>query len=132
MLTEEALLAGEKSIASTLRKEEKAYATLTAKRAREWQLARVAADLENFRTMLTLLHQALHREPFCQVEQARIEAAYRAIPGYIGQIQKILPKFRQGTPQHTLGIRRIQAYQTAAALLRARMENGCKDPRPVN
>lgn len=36
----------------------------------------------------------------------------------IRRVEKILPKFDGGTPQHTLAIRRIRAFDIAATLIR--------------
>ena len=47
-----------------------------------------------------------------------MEEALRAIPSYIGQIEKVLTKFPAGTPQHTLALRRIAAYRLAESPLR--------------
>lgn len=118
MAAQQELAAAEKAIASTLRKNEKVYASLCSKQASRWQLQMVSDNIENFRTMLALIENALGREPPVEVEAAKREAAAAAIPGYIAQVEKILPKFQPGTSQHTLGIRRIGAYRTASALLK--------------
>lgn len=97
--------AAKKAIASTLHKQERALESMKAKNARRWQIDRLAADVEHHKTMLALLENA-------PVNPEQMQAALAAIPGYIEKIQKILPKFQPGTPQHTLGVRRIAAYKT--------------------
>lgn len=101
--------AAQKSIASTLRKEEKALETMKSKNVRQWQLDRLAADVKNHRTMLALIENT-------PVAKEDVEAALAAIPGYIEKVEKILPKFQPGTPQHTLGSRRIDAYNIVLSL----------------
>lgn len=115
MLSEERLQAAQKAIASTLRKEENAHATMSAKQTKQWQLDRLASSIRCHRTMLALV--ALD-----SVSREDVETALDAIPGIIANIEKILPKFAPGTPQHTLGIRRIDAYRAAQELGRLRLE----------
>lgn len=45
------------------------------------------------------------------------EALRAALPGYLAQIEKVLPKFRPGTPQHTLAWRRIESYRMVSRLM---------------
>ncbi len=35
----------------------------------------------------------------------------------IGRVEKVLPKFTPGTPQHTLAVRRIKAFEIAKSLI---------------
>lgn len=107
--------AAQKAIASTLRKEEKALITMTAKEAKQWQLDRLAESIRHHRAMLALVEQ----EEVCR---EGLESALAAIPGYIAGIEKILPKFQLGTPQHTLAVRRIDAYRAAEELGRQKLE----------
>lgn len=113
------LEAAQKAIASTLRKEEKALITMSAKQAKQWQLDRLAESIRHHRTMLALAE----KQEVCRED---VEAALAAIPGYIANVEKILPKFQPGTPQHTLGTRRIDAYRAAEELGRQKLEeNTC-------
>lgn len=107
-MTEE-LQAAAKAVASTLRKNEKAYETMLSKNARPWQLQTVADAIAHHRTMLDLIEGR-------PVDAEARKAAMEAIPGYIRKIENILPKFQPGTPQHTLATRRIAAYRLAADL----------------
>lgn len=43
--------------------------------------------------------------------------ALRAIASTIGKCEKVQPKLKEGTPQHTLLIRRIKALRIASALI---------------
>lgn len=46
-----------------------------------------------------------------------LEEALRAIASTISKCEKVLPKLKQGTSQHTLLIRRIKALQIAFTLI---------------
>ena len=47
-----------------------------------------------------------------------LEEALRAIDSTISKCEKIQPKLKQGTSQHTLLIRRIKALYIASALIK--------------
>ena len=49
--------------------------------------------------------------------QEELVEALRAIGSTIGKCEKVLPKLKQGTAQHTLLIRRIKALQIASVLI---------------
>ncbi len=53
-------------------------------------------------------------EPFAKDD---LEEALRAIVSTIGKCEKVQPKLRPGTSQHTLLVRRIKALRIAAALI---------------
>ncbi|HWR18739.1 MAG TPA: hypothetical protein VN608_03890 [Clostridia bacterium] len=46
-----------------------------------------------------------------------LEEALRAITSTIAKCQKVQPKLKEGTPQHTLLIRRIKAFRIALELI---------------
>ena len=46
-----------------------------------------------------------------------LEEALRAIASTISKCEKVLPKLKPGTSQHTLLLRRIKALQIAASLI---------------
>ncbi|MCE5236385.1 MAG: hypothetical protein ABFC62_03765 [Clostridiaceae bacterium] len=46
-----------------------------------------------------------------------LEEALRAIASTIGKCEKVQPKLKEGTSQHTLLIRRVKALRIAAALI---------------
>ncbi len=52
-----------------------------------------------------------------QVTKEDLEEALRAIASTIGKCEKIEPKLKQGTSQHTLLTRRIKALHIASALI---------------
>ena len=47
-----------------------------------------------------------------------LEEALRAIVSTISKCEKVLPKLKQGTAQHTLLVRRIKALNIASALIK--------------
>ncbi len=52
-----------------------------------------------------------------------LEEALRAIASTIGKCEKVEPKLRQGTAQHTLLIRRIKALRIASLLIIRELES---------
>ena len=52
-----------------------------------------------------------------------LEEALRAITSTISKCEKVQPKLKQGTSQHTLLIRRIKALQIATALIIQTLES---------
>ncbi|MEA5015198.1 MAG: hypothetical protein VB099_11610 [Candidatus Limiplasma sp.] len=57
-----------------------------------------------------------------------LEEALRAIASTIHKCEKVQPKLRLGTSQHTLLVRRIKALYIASALIQR--ELGLQDPAP--
>ena len=52
-----------------------------------------------------------------------LEEALRAIASTISKCEKVQPKLKQGTSQHTLLIRRIKALQIASSLIMREQES---------
>ncbi|MGI5935352.1 MAG: hypothetical protein ACOX7I_00880 [Oscillospiraceae bacterium] len=48
--------------------------------------------------------------------------ALHAINSTIGKCEKVLPKLRKGTSQHTLTVRRIQALRISSELIARELE----------
>ena len=102
-----------RAIDSTIRKNEKARETLLAKEPpRVGQAGRVERNLEALRLASALVSGGA--AAYSGEERA---AAGRTLEALTGQVEKALPKFRPGTPQHTLAVRRIRAFRAALALL---------------
>ncbi|MGI6280013.1 MAG: hypothetical protein ACOYJS_05580 [Acutalibacteraceae bacterium] len=51
-----------------------------------------------------------------------LKEALRAIESTISKCEKVLPKLKEGTSQHTLLVRRIKAFQIAVPLIKAELE----------
>ncbi len=52
-----------------------------------------------------------------------LEEALRAIVSTISKCEKVQPKLKPGTSQHTLLIRRIKALRIASSLITRELEN---------
>jgi hypothetical protein len=52
-----------------------------------------------------------------------LREALRAIASTIGKCEKIQPKLKEGTSQHTLLIRRIKALHIASSLIERELEH---------
>lgn len=52
-----------------------------------------------------------------------LEEAFRAIDSTIRKCEKVQPKLKEGTSQHTLLIRRIKALNIATALIKRELES---------
>lgn len=51
-----------------------------------------------------------------------LQEALRAIASTISKCEKVLPKLKEGTSQHTLLIRRINAFYIASALIERELD----------
>jgi len=51
-----------------------------------------------------------------------LEEALRSIVSTVGKCEKVQPKLKTGTSQHTLLVRRIKAFQIAVALITQELE----------
>lgn len=103
-----------RAISSALRKSEKAILKLkegspqyrlTAESIRAYQIT--LALIERERGMQNSLS-------FSEEECARAQTAFSSM---ISRVEKALPKFAAGTPQHTLAVRRIRAFEIAKMLI---------------
>jgi hypothetical protein len=54
--------------------------------------------------------------------QEELEEALRAIASTIAKCEKVKPKLRRGTAQHTLLARRIKALQVATVLIERELQ----------
>jgi hypothetical protein len=52
-----------------------------------------------------------------------LEEALRAITSTVSKCEKVQPKLKQGTSQHTLLVRRIKALNIAASLITQALES---------
>lgn len=52
-----------------------------------------------------------------------LEEALRAIDSTISKCEKVQPKLKQGTSQHTLIVRRIKAFNIASALIKRELSS---------
>lgn len=117
------LEAAQKAIESTLRKNEKVSATLSSKNPpRTAQVNLVAHSLSALRLASLLVEGALQSARPIHCSQADLEESAGVMAAMIEKIEKIQPKLKEGTPQHTLAVRRIKAFQIALALIEEEAE----------
>jgi hypothetical protein len=118
------LEAARKAILSTIRKSEKVKETLSQKRPpHASQLALVSQRLKVFQIASSLIARALQEDISNDYSQEDLEEAVRTMPLLIQQIEKVKPKFKEGTSQHTLAVRRIEAFHIASALIERELDS---------
>lgn len=118
--TETELREAARAIASTQMKSEKAILKLKEGSAQQRMTARGIAA---YSLALTLIARELEE----QVEHAdfsneALQQAEEAFSFDSARVQAILPKFAGGTPQHTLAVRRLRAFEIATVLIRQQMD----------
>ena len=104
-----------RAISSALMKSEKALSKL---REGSPQYRLTAGNIRAFQIALALIRReqgAQEAFTFGREELAQAQAAYANM---IARVEKVLPKFAPGTPQHTLAVRRIRAFEIAEWLTR--------------
>lgn len=114
--TETELREAARAIASTRMKSDKAILKLKEGSAQQRVTARGIAA---YSLALTLIARELGE----QVENAHfsneaLQQAEEAFSFDSARVQAILPKFAAGTPQHTLAVRRLRAFEIAHVLIR--------------
>lgn len=105
-----------RAIASTRMKSEKAILKLKEGSAQQRLTARGIAA---YSLALQLIARELGepQEPILYTKES-LEQAIEAFALAATRVESILPKFAAGTPQHTLAIRRLRAFEIAQALIR--------------
>ena len=104
-----------RAIASTRMKSEKAIQKLKENTA---QYRLTARGIAAYSLALSLLSRELgevtEQSPFSQEELSQAREAFVFAST---RVQSVLPKFAAGTPQHTLAVRRLKAFEIATALI---------------
>jgi hypothetical protein len=113
--TENELREAARAIASTRMKSEKAAGKLKENTAQHRLTARGIAA---YSLALWLIARELGESPD-QVDFSLddLEQAKEAFAFATDRVTSILPKFAAGTPQHTLAVRRLRAFEIATALI---------------
>lgn len=117
-LTERDLREAARAIASTRMKSEKAIRKLKEGSA---QQRLTTESIHAFQIALALLMQELGDDPAPGYGKKALEQAAAALTGLSARVEKILPKLIPDTPQHTLAVRRIRAFEIALKLIESRM-----------
>ena len=104
-----------RAISSTRMKSEKAILKLKEGTAQHRLTARgIAAYSLALSLIARELGETLDQPAFSQDE---LEQANEAFVFATARVESILPKFAPGTPQHTLAVRRLRAFEIAAELI---------------
>lgn len=113
-----ALSEAKRSIASTLGKSEKALAKL---KVGTHMHTTTALRIQAYRIAITLIENELAggdaMVALAEYSADRVAAAQAALADVLAQVEAMLPKLEAGTAQHTLTVRRIEAFRIAGALL---------------
>lgn len=121
----EELKAAQTAILSNIRKNEKVRDTLSQKQhPRMSQINMVTQRLRVFNLSSSLIAAELNEAEPKDCSAKDLEEAVLILPPLIRLVEDMLPKFKQGTSQHTLAVRRIKAFQIALALAEAKQEQG--------
>ena len=104
-----------RAIASTRMKSEKAILKLKDGSAQRRLTARGIAAYSLALSLLSReLGEVTEQSPFSQEELSQAREAFVFAST---RVQSVLPKFAAGTPQHTLAVRRLKAFEIATALI---------------
>lgn len=112
------LEAAQKAILSQIHKNEKAKETLLQKQTpRTSQVKMVDRNLKVLYLMSSLIASEQRKDISNSYSKEDLEDAVRNTRLLVEKVEKIKPKFKEGTPQHTLAIRRIEAFNIALVLI---------------
>jgi DNA-binding XRE family transcriptional regulator len=120
--TQEELEQAIKAFKSSIGKCEKARVKLKdGSPQKKW----VDRQLEAFYIALSLIKNLTdekHHNNAGQYVKSELQNAGETCKLLIGKCEKLLPKFKDGTPQKTLAVRRLRAFHIAAALITRELE----------
>jgi len=108
-----------RAISSALMKSEK---VLLKVREGSPQHRLTAENIRAFQIALVLIQREKGTQELLAFGKNELSRAREAFDSSRSRVEKILPKFAAGTPQHTLAVRRIRAFEMAACLIRAELE----------
>ena len=120
--TSEELNQAIKSFKSSISKCEKAKLKLKeGSPQRKW----IDKQLEAFYIAVSLIDELDDKEPSYMGQYAKPEwgNAIKTFESLTSKCENILAKFRDGSPQQTLTLRRLKAFNMAITLIRKEMEN---------
>ena len=119
--TSEEFLEAIRAFNSSISKCEKAKAKLKADSPqRKW----VDRQLESFYVSVSLINNSLSEPETAKERYAETELrnADKTLRQLIVKCEKLPEKFKEGSPQHTLAIRRLQAFHIAETLIARELE----------
>ena len=119
MFVEDDLHEAARAITSALHKSEKAILKLK-ENSPQYRITRESIGAYQIALALIAQEQGEHpAPPFTAAERLQAEAAFASM---VARVEKIMPKFAAGTPQHTLAVRRIRAFEIAGELIKQQLE----------
>jgi hypothetical protein len=105
-----------RAISSALMKSEK---VLLKVKEGSPQFRMTAENIRAFQIALALIRREQGARDMFVFGNEELASAQAAFASMTARVEKVLPKFAAGTPQHTLAVRRIRAFEIAACLLQA-------------
>ncbi|NLI54016.1 MAG: hypothetical protein GX417_06755 [Clostridiales bacterium] len=108
-----------RAIVSARMKSEKAVLKLKDGSAQQRLIARGIAA---YSLALALIASELGGESVPDYEKEALEQAAATLTDLSARVEKALPKFAADTPQHTLAVRRLRAFEIACRLLNIELE----------
>lgn len=109
-----------RAITSMINKSEKAQLKL---KADTWQHTMTVQALKANYIAIALLNRELETNPAgdsfkSTYTKEELDHALEAVTTIMSRVEKIQPQFHEGTPQHTLAVRRIKALNISLALIK--------------
>jgi hypothetical protein len=110
MLSKTELSEAARAITSALHKSDKAILKLKESSP---QFRMIKESIRAYQIALQLIERDLGAKETLSFSAEELLCAQTAFSSMIARVEKILPKFAAGTPQHTLAVRRIRAFEIA-------------------
>lgn len=120
LFSETELREAARAIASTRMKSEKAILKLKEGSAQQRLTARGIAAYSLALNLIARELGGMQEFPECSAES--LAQAQEAFAFAAARVEAVLPKFAAGTPQHTLAVRRLRAFEIAVALIRREVQ----------
>ena len=115
MFVEDELHEAARTITSALHKSEKAILKL---KENSPQFRMIKDSIRAYQIALLLIERDLGAQETLSFSAEELLRAQTVFSSLIARVEKILPKFAAGTPQHTLAVRRIRAFEIAGELIK--------------
>ena len=119
MFVEDELHEAARAITSALHKSEKAILKLKENLP---QFKMTKDSIRAYQIALLLIERDLGAQEPLSFSTEELLCAQPAFSSLIARVEKIMPKFAPGTPQHTLAVRRIRAFEIAGELINQQLE----------
>ena len=114
MFSEEELYEAARAINSALHKSEKAILKL---KENSPQFRLIQESIRAYQIALLLIERDFGAQETLSFTAEELLRAQTAFSSMIARVEKVLPKFAAGTPQHTLAVRRIRAFEIAGEMV---------------